>query len=123
MSKAAPNLGTAPNLGSKYKCFKCECRFYDLGTEVPLCPRCGADQREDPDPDPRSAFLASLRRPPSRKRPDRRKKKTLDEVPAPKTIDEVDADDDLLDDLDEDDATPDDTVADAKAPEEPAKTD
>ena len=50
------------SLGEKYTCFKCTCIFYDLGRPQPLCPRCGADQREDPDPDPRTAFLARYRR-------------------------------------------------------------
>ena len=52
----------AVNLGGKYTCFKCSCIFYDLGRPQPLCPRCGADQREDPDPDPRTAFLSRYRR-------------------------------------------------------------
>ncbi len=101
----------APNLGSKYKCFKCECRFYDLGVEVPLCPRCGADQREDPDPDPRSAFLASLRRPPSRKRPAKKKAPVIKDAKPAETT-ELEADDDLLDDLDDEDGG--DTKADDK---------
>ena len=37
----------AQDLGQKFTCFKCECKFYDLGSPEPLCPRCGADQRED----------------------------------------------------------------------------
>lgn len=53
----------ARDLGKKYTCFKCTCKFYDLGRPEPLCPRCGADQREDPNPDPREAFLARFRRP------------------------------------------------------------
>lgn len=97
MSNAAENLGT------KFTCFKCTCKFYDLGVEVPLCPRCGADQREDPNPDPRTAFLASLRRSPSRKK---KKKKAAPVGPSP-TIDsspQLEADDDLLDDdFDDDD--------------------
>ena len=48
-------------LGGKYMCFKCECKFYDMNRPEPLCPRCGADQREDPNPDPRDAFLAKYR--------------------------------------------------------------
>lgn len=54
---------TARDLGKKYSCFKCSCKFYDLKRPEPLCPRCGADQREDPNPDPREAFLARFRRP------------------------------------------------------------
>jgi hypothetical protein len=82
----------APNLGSKFKCFKCECRFYDLGAPEPLCPRCGADQREDPNPEPRAALLGRTRRPPAKSRP---KPKPKPEVPAEPTLE---ADDDLLDD-------------------------
>lgn len=82
----------APNLGNKYKCFKCECKFYDLGAEEPLCPRCGADQREDPNPDPREAFLARFRKP-TRSR--KRKKKA---EPKPKPEVEDDDGESMLDD-------------------------
>ena len=34
------------NLGRKYTCYSCHTKFYDLGKPVPLCPKCGADQRE-----------------------------------------------------------------------------
>lgn len=37
----------AANLGTKYSCFTCEAKFYDLGRPVPLCPKCGTDQREE----------------------------------------------------------------------------
>ena len=46
-----------PELGRKYTCFKCSALFYDLNRPEPLCPKCGADQREDPNPDPREAIL------------------------------------------------------------------
>ena len=39
------------DLGQKFTCFKCECKFYDLGAPEPNCPRCGADQRENPELD------------------------------------------------------------------------
>jgi len=35
-----------PDLGKKYNCYSCHTKFYDLGKPVPLCPKCGADQRE-----------------------------------------------------------------------------
>ena len=35
-------------LGEKYICFKCRAKFYDLGKPEPICPKCGADQREAP---------------------------------------------------------------------------
>ena len=38
----------AKDLGSKYTCFKCGVKFYDLKKPEPVCPKCGADQRESP---------------------------------------------------------------------------
>ena len=38
----------AKDLGSKHVCFKCGTRFYDLKKAEPLCPKCGADQRQSP---------------------------------------------------------------------------
>jgi len=35
-----------PDLGKKYTCYSCHTKFYDLGKPTPLCPKCGADQRE-----------------------------------------------------------------------------
>ncbi len=100
-------MATQAELGAKFTCFKCGCKFYDLQAPEPLCPRCGADQREDPNPDPRAAFMARLRRPspPPRKAPAK--------AAEPKKTDaELEADDDLLDDdFDADDADP---KADAK---------
>lgn len=32
-------------LGKKYTCYSCHTKFYDLGKPVPLCPKCGSDQR------------------------------------------------------------------------------
>jgi uncharacterized protein (TIGR02300 family) len=40
----------ARDLGTKYVCFKCGTKFYDLKKPVPTCPKCGADQREAPTP-------------------------------------------------------------------------
>jgi len=39
--------GTSP-LGMRYICYVCAARFYDLNRPEPLCPKCGADQREKP---------------------------------------------------------------------------
>lgn len=36
----------AKDLGSKHLCFKCSTKFYDLKKPDPVCPKCGADQRE-----------------------------------------------------------------------------
>jgi uncharacterized protein (TIGR02300 family) len=35
-----------PDLGKKYTCYSCHTKFYDLNKPVPLCPKCGADQRD-----------------------------------------------------------------------------
>lgn len=48
-------------LGSRYTCFQCGNKFYDLNRPEPLCPKCGADQRENPNPDPREAILARFK--------------------------------------------------------------
>ena len=38
----------AKDLGTKFNCFKCGARFYDLKKPEPVCPKCGADQRDMP---------------------------------------------------------------------------
>jgi uncharacterized protein FYDLN len=38
----------ATKLGTKWNCFKCGARFYDLNKPEPLCPKCGTDQRQRP---------------------------------------------------------------------------
>jgi len=48
----------ARDLGSKYVCYKCGTKFYDLKKPVPTCPKCGADQREAPVQKPASARAA-----------------------------------------------------------------
>ena len=35
-----------PDLGRKYTCYSCHTKFYDLGKPTPVCPKCGADQRD-----------------------------------------------------------------------------
>ncbi len=34
-------------LGTRYKCYKCGAKFYDLGRAQPLCPSCGEDQNNE----------------------------------------------------------------------------
>ena len=34
------------DLGNKYECFSCGAKFYDLGKPEPICPKCGANQRD-----------------------------------------------------------------------------
>jgi len=33
-------------LGNKFECFNCGGRFYDLGKKDPICPKCGANQKD-----------------------------------------------------------------------------
>lgn len=35
-------------LGTRYTCFQCGTKFYDLNRPTPSCPECSADQREAP---------------------------------------------------------------------------
>ncbi len=55
-----------PELGKKYTCYSCHTKFYDLGKAVPICPKCGADQRdaEDAPPVTSSRGRAAAPRPP-----------------------------------------------------------
>ena len=36
------------DLGTKYTCFKCNTKFYDMRKPEPVCPKCGSDQRQSP---------------------------------------------------------------------------
>jgi hypothetical protein len=45
--------------GRKYTCYSCHTKFFDLGKPVPVCPKCGADQR---DADETPVFVAPRRR-------------------------------------------------------------
>jgi len=35
-----------PELGNKYECYSCGAKFYDLGKPQPICPKCGANQKD-----------------------------------------------------------------------------
>jgi len=51
-------MSPAKDLGTRYTCWKCSTRFYDLKKPAPICPKCGADQRESPalrEPPPKAA--------------------------------------------------------------------
>jgi uncharacterized protein (TIGR02300 family) len=99
------------SLGTKYACFKCAAKFYDLNRPEPLCPKCGADQREAPKKTSRSR---SAEPEATARREARRMAPLLDDDEEVAVVDkeqELDiglgvadaADDDLLDD-EEDDA-------------------
>ncbi len=52
-------------LGRKWNCFQCGASFYDLNRPEPLCPKCGADQRQRP----KVAPSAPIHPPAARKQP------------------------------------------------------
>jgi len=54
-------MAQSKDLGQKFTCFECECKFYDLGAPEPICPRCGADQREAPETPTKKAPAAKKR--------------------------------------------------------------
>lgn len=45
-------MSPAKDLGTRYVCWNCSTRFYDLKKPAPICPKCGADQRESPPKEP-----------------------------------------------------------------------
>ena len=81
----------ARDLGTKYICYKCATKFYDLKKPVPSCPKCGADQREAPVVKPQTA---------RQQRAAAAKEAEEAEVPAPETDDE-EAEEDEKEDADD----------------------
>lgn len=43
------------HLGTRYACWQCGTKFYDLNKPEPTCPKCGADPREAPKNAPPAA--------------------------------------------------------------------
>jgi len=85
------------DLGNKHLCFKCGTKFYDFKKPEPLCPKCGADQRQSP----------VLKAPPAERRqkappkpvvPEEAERAVDDEVEAEEDDDEKDEDKDDEDD-------------------------
>jgi uncharacterized protein (TIGR02300 family) len=82
-------------LGTKHTCFKCGTKFYDFKKPEPLCPKCGADQRQSP----------AVKAPPA----ERRQKAIA--RPAPEEVEPVaDEEADLDGELDEDEDEGDEDV-------------
>lgn len=86
-------------LGRKYTCFSCTCKFYDMNAELAICPRCEADQADDPNPPLDPALL--FRQPRGS-----RKKKAVE--PDPVSEEEEEESDDDTSDLDTGDDDDDD---------------
>jgi uncharacterized protein (TIGR02300 family) len=49
-------------LGTKYDCFNCGTKFYDLGKPEPVCPKCGANQKDAVTSESQAASQSSRRR-------------------------------------------------------------
>ncbi len=83
----------AKDLGTKHTCFKCGTTFYDLKKPEPICPKCGADQRESP----------ALKAPAPERRPRARPEpKPAAEVETVEIEEEADLDEDVDEEPDED---------------------
>ena len=88
-------------LGTRYTCFQDGTKFYDLNRPAAICPSCGADQKDDPNPDPREAVLARFR---GKGKPSRLDEEEEEEVDEDAEVDDADADDDDDDDAAEEPA-------------------
>jgi uncharacterized protein (TIGR02300 family) len=49
-------------LGTKFVCFSCGTKFYDLGKSEAVCPKCGANQKDASQSDTPATSAASRRR-------------------------------------------------------------
>lgn len=49
-------------LGTKYECYNCNTKFYDLGKSEPICPKCGANQKDAVQSESPAASQSSRRR-------------------------------------------------------------
>ena len=88
-------------LGTRYTCFQDGTKFYDLNRPAAICPSCGADQKDDPNPDPREAVLARFR---GKGKPSRLDEEEEEEVEEDAEVDESEADGDEDDDAAEEPA-------------------
>ncbi len=52
------------DLGRKYTCYSCHTKFYDLGKPIPVCPKCGADQRDAEEAPPATSHRGRAARAP-----------------------------------------------------------
>ena len=99
-----------PELGQKHTCVSCGTRFFDLGKEPAICPKCAAEQ---PLEQPRLKRAAPL--------PEEQKKTVKTEIDADDLDVEVpdgDDDEDILDDGDDLDDGSDVIDADIEVPPE-----
>jgi len=74
-------------LGTRYTCYECGTKFYDLNRPAPTCPECGADQTNAPVQDVKALL--------SKGGGKTRRKVEAEEEPTPQVDEDVeDSDDD-----------------------------
>lgn len=78
-------------LGTKYDCYNCGTKFYDLGKPEPVCPKCGANQKDAVTSESLAASQSSRRR----RKAETAKPIDLDEEEAPIEAVEI-ADDEMV---------------------------
>jgi len=60
-------------LGTRWSCYSCGAKFYDLKRPEPTCPRCQADQRKSPEfEQPKSKRARPSKKAPARPAPEPR---------------------------------------------------
>lgn len=99
-----------PELGEKHTCVSCSARFFDLGKQPVICPKCGTEQ---PAEQPRLKRAAPI--PEEQKKP---AKPELDTDDLDVEVPDADDDEDILDDADELDDGADVIDADIEVPPE-----
>ncbi len=57
LSQSGALMQDKSSLGTRFTCYECGKKFYDLNKPEPVCPGCSANQFEDPTPDPRVAVM------------------------------------------------------------------
>ncbi len=63
-------------LGTKWTCYSCGIRFYDLKKPEPTCPKCQADQRESPSLEKKPTRTRATKKKTARKKKTAKAKKT-----------------------------------------------
>lgn len=88
-------------LGTKYDCYNCGTKFYDLGKGEALCPKCGADQKDSARAETPAVSQSSRRK----RKADVSRAIDIDDEEAPIEVldeDEISAPEDIDADLDDD---------------------
>lgn len=86
-----------PKYGNRHSCYSCGTKFYDMGKDAVVCPRCSSNQADMP--------VDEIKKPATKAK---KKKAKVEEPPADNNIIEIDSDTVILPDLDELDMEDDD---------------